>query len=145
MVVFAGLYFFNPRTIPTTKVTTTVNTVVTNTVFQEVSTKPSAETLAQIDLGKRIYSALTNTVHDAAVLFAIKGVKVKYNLSGMTDVVSENDIKAKFELALRRNNVPIDPDATSFLIVSLNGMWVNNEREMFWPCLDLVDRRCVIV
>jgi hypothetical protein len=51
-------------------------------------------------------------------------VRVVYALEGSTKAaVSEAEVKAKFELTLRRNNVPLNSQSTNMVVVLMNGFF----------------------
>jgi len=140
MIVFAALYFNNPtpkiQTEPTV-VTTIVTNTVTNTVTQEVVkeipkevekivTIPAQISLDDqklINLGAKLMDAFTNSpIKDDQVLFGMKDVNVFYIIGDkIKEFVTEDEIKAKFELTLRRNNVPINPKSFNTVFFSVAG------------------------
>ena len=73
-----------------------------------VAANLSAEDTAFIALGKAVSAAFTNTITNAQVLYKIGNVKMSYVLADdIKKVVTEEQVKAKFELVLRRNDIPI--------------------------------------
>jgi hypothetical protein len=140
MVVFAGLYFLTPSPqTKTTTVTQTVTTTVTNTVFQEVPKEVEkivnvpAEIPPEYQMAMNVYRNITNAtfVSQDNALFNLSNVRVEYILSDdVKERVSEEEVKAKFELALRRNNVPIYANSTSLISVKINGLFNDETKVM---------------
>jgi hypothetical protein len=132
MIIFAGLYIFNPRTIPDTKVITNTDTsIVTNTVKQEVVTEVPAqlseETLSQIGIGKQVQYGIANHAALDEVLFLRKDIRVEIIIEPkINDTIIEDQVRAKFELVLRRNNVPLNPNSTNTVTFAINGFWGQN-------------------
>ena len=61
---------------------------------------------------------------DDQALFAMDDVRVVYTLdSTIRQTILEDEIKAKFELTLRNNNVPINPDSRNIISVGLTGFY----------------------
>jgi len=140
MIVFAALYFNKPpppiQSKPTT-ITSIVTNTVTNTVTQEVVkevpkevekivTVPaqiSSDDQKLINLGAKLMDAVTNSpIKDDQVLFGMKDVNVFYIIGDkIKEFVTEDEIKAKFELTLRRNNVPINPKSFNTVVFSVAG------------------------
>jgi hypothetical protein len=113
MVIFAELYFFNPKTtLQTQTILNTVTNTVTNEVVKEVQVpkfyKIPAEIPQDYITAMQIISNYDHCdfVKDDQVLFGMKDVRVIYNVNdSMKEVLSEDEVRAKFELTLRRNNV----------------------------------------
>jgi hypothetical protein len=136
MLIFAGLYFLSPRTVPEIQtvmsiVTNTVVSTVTNEVVREVPkevekivTVPAAIPQKFID-AQAIISNFDNCdfVKDNQVLFGMKDVRMIYLVPNLNDAISENLVRAKFELTLRKNNVPINPKSLNCVTVEVRGFW----------------------
>jgi hypothetical protein len=61
---------------------------------------------------------------DDQALFAMDDVKVLYILDNtIKQTILEDDVKAKFELTLRKNGVPINPDSRNTVFVGLTGFY----------------------
>jgi hypothetical protein len=138
-VVFATLYFLNPKIVIrndaktiTNTVTNTVIGVVTNEVVKEVPKEVEkivtvpAEIPDEYIQAKQIISNYDNCdfVDSHQVLFGMKDVRVVYLLGdAVKQIVSEDDVRARFELTLRRNNVPINPTSQNVVLVDTEGFW----------------------
>lgn len=58
------------------------------------------------------------------VLFGMKDVNIQYTLGDdIKRVVSEDEVKSKFELTLRRNNVPLNPKSINTVWVTVDGFF----------------------
>jgi len=140
MLIFAGLYFLNPKThvkVETIQntVTNTVVQTLTNEVVKEVPKIVEKTVTVPAEIPK-IYLTAANIISNYAnadfvkedqVLFGMDDVQVVYALSdAVKEVVSEDEVRAKFELTLRRNNVPINPKSVNFVTVHVNGLWGAN-------------------
>jgi len=137
LLIFAGLYFFNPRTVAKvqtvpTLITNTVVTIETNEVVKEVPKEVEkivnvpAEIPHDYVLAMKFYRRMTNAAYAGAdeVLFKMKDVRINYELDdAIKQVVGEDEVKAKFELTLRRNNVPINANSSNVILVSLGGFF----------------------
>lgn len=123
-------------TTPTIAVTNTVTLTVTNTVdhyftntvtdvvtnFESIPLPIPADYVAAMDLLTKLTNA--TYVGEDQVLFNLKNVRVEYHLDDdIQKVITEDDVKARFELTLRQYNVPIDPDSKNVLIVTINGFF----------------------
>jgi hypothetical protein len=61
---------------------------------------------------------------DDQSLFAMDDVKVLYDLNDtIKQTILEDDVKAKFELTLRNNGVPINPNSRNTIVVGLTGFY----------------------
>ena len=133
MVIFAGLYFFNPKTtIQTQTVTKVITNTVTNTVTNEVvkEVEKIVNVPAEIPEGyiiawnlyKKFNAATKERVASSdQLLFNMKDVRaVCYLDTSAKECVSEDEVKAKFELTLRRNNVPINPKSTNTVSIEID-------------------------
>ena len=112
--------------------TNTVSTTVTNEVIKEVPkevekiVKVPAEIPPEYINALNFYQTMTNapTISENDRLFEMKDVQVVYKISdAIKQVTSEEEVKAKFELTLRRNNVPINPNSTHTLFVTISGFF----------------------
>lgn len=120
-IVFAGLYFLNPKTVAPKEMLTVTN-IVHDTVTNYLVTHPSSEYIQ----AKTVFDAMTNApmVGSDQILFAMKDVKINYEINdAIKKVLSEDEIKAKFELALRRNNVSINPKSLNTVSLIVDGLW----------------------
>lgn len=121
-----------PVTITVTNdVTKTVTTFVTNTVTHEtvkevpVPADIPDEYIWAHKFLQRVKNA--SSVNSDQALFGMKDVKVKYMIDeALKQVVSEDEVKAKFELTLRRNNIPISPDSPNTVTLVINGFRGND-------------------
>jgi len=142
MVIFAGLYISTPKSAVTTRtVTETVTTIVTNTVTRDVPKEVEKTVTVQADIPDEYVIAKTlrekmmaaTKVNADKILFGMKDVKVVYLMQDeIRKLISEDEIKAKFELTLRKNNVPINPDSLNVVTYSLNGFFVNNDSTLVY-------------
>lgn len=141
MLVFAGLYFSAPKTSSggvqtvTQLVTNTVTKTVTNEVVKEVP--KAVEKIVQVPadippeyvLARDVYRNMTNASFAslAQVLFKMDDVRVKCSLDDdVRKLLSEDEVKAKFELTLRRNNVPIQQDSKNTVSITLHGFLIDS-------------------
>jgi hypothetical protein len=138
-IVFAGLYFFNPKTVEKEMVRTSTHTVTnifTNDIIREVVKEVPKEVEKIVKVPADIpveyiaaVQAVSNFdncdfVKNNQVLFGMKDVQVVCLLAdSLKDSVSEDEVRAKFELVLRRNNVPISPTSINFVTVTVDGFW----------------------
>jgi hypothetical protein len=128
MVVFAVLYFSKPKTALQPRV---ISNTVTNVVVKEVPkevekivTVPAAIPQQYIS-AMRFVSNLNNCdfVKGDQVLFGMKDVQVAYFVSDLKGFISEDEVRDRFELILRKNNVPISPQSPNFIRVEVHGYW----------------------
>jgi hypothetical protein len=110
----------------TNYVTKTVTTLVTNTVTHEtVKEVPvPAEIPDEYIWANKFLQRVKNasSVNADQALFGMKDVKVTYMIKeDLKQVVSEDEVKAKFELTLRRNNIPINPNSPNTVTLVING------------------------
>ena len=146
MVVFAGLFFLsgNPKERQQT-ITQSSPLVVTNnftnTVTQEVIkeipkeiekiVKVPAEIPAEYYTAMNLYAKMTNAtaVNKSGILFNIHSVCPIYFLSDdVKQFVSLEAVKAKFELAMRRNNVPLSDKSQNYVLLSINGYFTDSDK-----------------
>jgi len=133
MLVFATLYFFNPKTVNVVQtvpnnVTNVVVNTVTNEVVKEVEkiVKVPAAIPEEYIRAKYTVSNFDNAdpIIYGQLLFGMKDVQVIYTLSDIVKkVVSEDEVKSKFELTLRRNNITISPNSSNQVVVNVAGFW----------------------
>ena len=116
----------------TNYVTNNVSTIVTNEIIKEVPKEVEkivnvpAEIPPEYIVAKNLYDKMTNVtvVNLDQVLFNMKDVRVHCSLdNAVQQVISEDEVKAKFELALRRNNVPINPNSPNAVNFSIEGFF----------------------
>jgi hypothetical protein len=139
MLVFAGLYFLYPKITVETK-TVTVTNFVTNTLVDTVTNEVVREVPKEVEkivtvpakipdsyaLAMVVYWQITNAsfVLPQEVLFKMKDVRVVCEIRGglkALSLVSEDDVRAKFELSLRRNNVPVNPNSPNVVGIVIEG------------------------
>ena len=141
MVIFALLYFFNPETkiqthFVTNSITNTVTQFVTNTMTNVVVKEVPKEVEKIVNVpasipqeyiaAVRIISNFDNCdfVKDNQALFGMKDVQVLYFLEDdVKESVSEDEVRTKFELTLRKNNVPVSPTSKNYVTVNVEGFW----------------------
>jgi hypothetical protein len=109
----------------TSYVTNTVTINFTNDVIKEISV-PAAIPQNYID-GDTFLKWVRNipvlTADDQA-LFAMDDVKVVYSLDNtIRQTLLEDEVKAKFELTLRKNNIPVNSDSRNRVNVSITGFY----------------------
>lgn len=130
MLVFAGLYFSNKNTTRTVSVPVNTITVVTNEVIKEfpkeiqkiieVPANIPSEYIDALRIWNRISSA--SLVREDQVLFGMKDVRTYCTVDPrLQDLMSDDELKAKFELTLRRNNVPLNPNSQNAVHFRING------------------------
>jgi hypothetical protein len=150
MLVFAGLYFLNPKTsvsvrdvtqIQTNTVTNTIIFTVTNDVVREVEkivNVPAAippEYVNAMKFTENMTKATFVTMDQ--VLFGMKDVRVECALADdVRQVVSVDEVRAKFELTLRRNNVPINPKSEHTITLNISGFL--NQPDKTTLCFSIV-------
>jgi len=109
----------------TSYVTNTVTINFTNYVIKEIPV-PAAIPQNYID-GDTFLKWVRNIpilASDDQALFAMDDIKVVYSLdSTIRQTLLEDEVKAKFELTLRNNNVPVNPDSRNRVNVSLTGFY----------------------
>jgi len=138
MLLFAMLYFTSPKPTPgniqrvtqiVTNTVTMINTVTNEVVKEvpkevekivEVPAKIPQEYVAAMDLWQKMTNASFTPLEQ--VLFRMTNVNVICELDyAMQQVTSEDEVKAKFELTLRRNDVPIDPHSPNIVYLTITG------------------------
>ncbi len=119
----------NYSTLYLTNVIVLTNTlVVTNEVIKEMQTWAIPNDFVA---GQQLLAQMTNAtvVNEAESLFKLQAVRVDYGFSQTAkDVLSTDTIKAKFELTLRNNGVPMNPNAPDTLLVSIEAFY-DDDRE----------------
>lgn len=146
MMIFAGLYFFQPRQVPavqtvTKVVTNTVTCTVTNEVTKEVPITNEVEKILRVPaeipenyqnamaLVRKMTNAPQVTMSEA--LQNIKDIKVRCSFADeLKALVSDDEVKAKFELAARRNNVPVIPKSDNTVHLLFNGFLTGPEKSL---------------
>ncbi len=137
MAIFAGLYIQAANThrnspIAASSVTNTVVQFVTNDIVKEQPkeiekiVKVPAEIPEDYLMAMNLFQRLTNAsyVTMEQVLFKMKDVRTVCTLDNATrQVLSDDEVKAKFELTLRRNNVPISPNSANVIHLSVCGFF----------------------
>ena len=111
--LFRWSVFFQKRKPPTqlaapTFVTNTVANNITNVVVKETVKSVPAEIPPEYLTAFSFWKGLTNStlLDQDQVLYDVKSVGVQYSISDKAkDIVSEDEVKAKFELLLRRNGI----------------------------------------
>lgn len=97
LIIFAGLYFFSPRTIQ---------------VPGEIHIQ-----------GIEVYSN-TTTVAQKQMMSGMKDVAIFCRLyNAATQATSEDQVRAKFELILKTNNIPINTNSENTILVEVDGYW----------------------
>ena len=143
MVNFAVLYFFNPKTKTEVQVSTEVRTnvvtrtitnvvketvvsIVTNEVVKEVPASIPLEYINAMQICKNIDKAKTSDRKQ--VLFGRKDVGVVFTVAeAVKEFVSEDELSAKFELTLRRNNIAISRSSTNLVFYIIEG-FLNDDK-----------------
>ena len=129
MAVFATLFFLKDE--PSLGVKTVTNTI-TNEVIKEIPKEVEklvpvpAEIPPEYQHAMRLFQKMTNAEYasQADLLFNLKGVKAVCSVDeNLKSIISADEVKAKFELTLRRNNVPIDPSSTFTLCFNIYGFF----------------------
>ena len=133
LLIFAGLYFFNPKTVTVIQtvpnnVTNVVVNTVTNEVIKEVEKIVKVPAAIPEDYIRAKYTVSNFDNADPIIygqpLFGMKDVQVIYTLSDIVKkVVSADEVKSKFELTLRRNNITINPNSSNQVVVNVGGFW----------------------
>jgi hypothetical protein len=140
MLIFAWLYFFNPRTEDRVQtvmetVTNIVLNAVTNQVLREVPQEVERIVKVPADIpdeyiwAAKLLKRLNNatSITQDQLLFGMKDVKAAYMISEpLKEVVSEEEVKARFELVLRRNNIPINLASRNTVTLTINGFRGND-------------------
>jgi hypothetical protein len=133
MIVFACLYAFHPKTsqvVERTTITVTNEVVkeVPKEVVKEVEKLVSTPTPISDDyrIAMELFKRMTNApyVGRDKILFNMKEVRLACYLDdSVQEAVSTEQIKAKFELVLRRNNVPISSESKNVVTLNISGFW----------------------
>lgn len=106
MVVFATLYFEQPRP--------------TSMQVKQSTDIPQGYTQAMLFVSN--YNS-ANFIKEAQLLSGIRDVRVNYTITNIAkNIIIEDELKAKFELELRKSGVSIDPQSGNFLNVILEGV-----------------------
>lgn len=123
----------------TNTVTNSTTSYVTNTVFftntiiftNEVVKEIPVSIPSDFVIGQKLLADMTNAtfVNAAESLFKMDGVHVDFGFSQTAnDVLSTDDIKAKFELTLRNNGVPMNVNAPDTLFLEIDAFY-DDDRE----------------
>lgn len=130
MIVFATLYFSSPKIVVQKEVETVTNTI-TNEVVKEVPKEVEkivtvpAEIPANYIRAMEVVSNFDNAdiVNAHQALFGMKDVQVVCSLNeDAKQVISEGEVQSKFELALRRNNISINPKSKHTIDVMVEAL-----------------------
>jgi hypothetical protein len=80
-----------------------------------------------IDFADRYISAKTvESVHEA--FYKLDSVRVEVQVSeGIEQVLSEDRVRNKFELILRKSGLKLDEDARAYVRVSVEGLWQKDQ------------------
>ena len=145
MIVFATLYFSSPKVVVQKEIQTVTNTV-TNEVVKEVPKEVEKIVTVPAEIPQD-YTVAMNTLsnfvsnYDNASwvdqnekLFGMTNVQVKCFLDDAAkQLISEDEVQSKFELTLRRNNVPINPKSQNTVFVSIEGTRLDLPQEVTGP------------
>lgn len=144
MLIFAAMYFSAPKAsqenqMPLQVVPNTVVKTVTNEVVREVPKEvvKHVEVPAQIPDGYLIAMDILQKMSNATpvarsqVLFRMNDVQFVCFISDeMKPLVSESEVRAKFELTLRRNSVPLNPSSRNVVLVAIDGFYRGSEQAL---------------
>lgn len=134
-VAFAALFFLTPRTYTQTNLVTQIvtnNVILTNTVIKEVPKEVEKIVNVPADIPRdyliamNIYRSMTNaaTVSHDGVLFNMTNIATSFFIADdIKTIIPEDEVKAKFELTLRRNNIPIDSKSDHTVSLAINGFY----------------------
>lgn len=110
LLVFAGLYFFNPRTV-------------------QVEVPKEVEKIVNVPVEIHIQGVMVRsnaaTVEQKQMMSGLKDVAIFYRLyNAATQATSADDVRAKFEQVLKNNNIPMDPNKSEkTVLVEVDGYW----------------------
>jgi hypothetical protein len=140
LIIFATLFFSRPMPPPgetrvvVQAVTNTVMNTVTNEVIRVVPKEVEKIVKVPVELPSIIIAA-SNMLYNMLgaefvgkdkVLFRMTNIAVQCFLNDdIKKYVSEDEVRSKFELTLRRNNVPIDSSSPNVVSVSLDGFFTD--------------------
>ena len=145
LAVVAYLYYQETQKPPEEKIKEVVKEVPVEKikeVIKEVEKEVQVEVPVELDesqqlainIGEKWLSAPTVADLDE-VFYGIKNFKTKIALNDtVKKVVSEDKLRNKFELILRRNGISIDPESPYFLIFSVRGFWDPDEIRLTYTC-----------
>lgn len=121
--------------------TSYVTNSITNDVIKEVVKEVQVpanipkEYVDGYNLSQRLVNA--TYVNSDQALYQMKDVKVAYDFSeGIKQTVLEDEVKAKFELTLRKNNVPLNPASKNTVSLSIHGFY-NTEGTLLCYSIEL--------
>ena len=119
----------NYSTLYLTNVVVLTNTIIfTNAVVKDM---PEWAIPKDYVNAQSLFEQMTNAtlVSEAQSLFKMQAVHVDYGFSQTAkDALSTDTIKAKFELTLRNNGVPMNPNAQDTLLVEIDAFY-DDDRE----------------
>jgi hypothetical protein len=142
MLIFAGLYLLSPKAATHTQTITgaviddPMKTVTKEAVrevpkvVERIVTVP-ADIPADYVLAMRWYRTMTNAsgVQQDEVLFSMKDVCTLCVIDDTAkQVVTTDEVKAKWELTLRHNNVPINPHSEHVVVLSIDSFLTDNQQ-----------------
>ena len=84
------------------------------------------KTNPELDKAWKIYQLMTNAtfVNTDKVLFGIESVAITYSIDGeqLKAILPEEEVRARFELTLRRFGIPINPKSDAMIVVTVRGV-----------------------
>jgi hypothetical protein len=142
---FAALYFFSPRTVETVKEVTKekpVEVVLTNTVERwltnevekwrtnEVEVVRNVEVPAKLNEGQQFAveffarSLVAQVLTNEEALYKLPSFDVRVGINdNVRRIVSEDEIKTKFELTLRSHGIKISEESLPTVWFTVEGIW----------------------
>ncbi len=121
----------NYTTLNVTNLVVFTNTViVTNSVTRNTPVWAIPEDYVS---ARQLFAAMTNAtfISPEESLFNMKGIEVDYVFSPkIKDALDIDSIKAKFELALRNNNVPMIANSKDVLTVEIDGFYTDSGQNL---------------
>jgi len=113
MLIFAGLYFLSPKD-------TVIGASKEGQKVKQVPAEIPNEYVKAFEEYEKMTHATNLTIDQ--ILFKIKDVRVLYDLDkDVKEVLTEDEVTTKFELALRRNNVLCNPKSTHVISLRIGG------------------------
>lgn len=145
MVVFAILWLVGPKEIvreveKKTPFEVIVTNAITNIVEKPIEVEKLVERRVEVPAQipddylmamkfARLFVSAPLATNDETLMWNIKAVNPSaYVNPAVQSVVSEDEIKTKFEITLRKYGIPISSDSRIWLRIAVEGLWDENTR-----------------
>ena len=141
LAVVAYLYYQETQKSPEEKIKEVVKEVPVEKI-KEVIKEVQVEVPAELDKSQQLainiaerWLSAPRVADSDEVFYGIKSFKTKVTLNdAVKKIVSEDSLRNKLELTLKRNGISIDPESPYSLIFNVSGFWDLEETRFIYSC-----------